>query len=116
MSLLNPTVLTKPGSNYFLKAILHDWPDTDCLKILNNLAPAMRGHTTSRLLISELVIPDRNPDPAKVLRDMTMLVISGKERSLAHWHALLGQAGFKILQVYGMDHENASIIEAVLDD
>ena len=76
----------------------------------------MRGHPHSRLLISELVIPDHNPDAAKVLRDMTMLVISGKERSLTQWHGLLGQAGFKILRVCGMDHANASIIEAVLDE
>jgi hypothetical protein len=109
-------VLTNVGSNYFLKAILHDWPDNDCLKILNNLIPAMRGYPNSRLLISELVIPDRNPDSARVLRDMTMLVIGGKERSLMQWHSLLIQAGFKILQVYGMDHANASIIEAVVDE
>lgn len=109
-------MLIKVGANYFLKAILHDWPDIDCLKILKNLAPAMRGHPRSRLLISELVVPDRNPDPAKVLRDITMLVISGKERRLAQWHILLNQAGFKILGVYGMDHSNASIIEAVLDE
>jgi hypothetical protein len=107
-------VLTNLGSNYFLKAILHAWPEHDCLKILNNLVPAMRGYSHSRLLISELVIPDRNPDPARILRDMTMLVIGGKERTLSQWRSLLGQAGFKILQVYGMDHANASIIEAVL--
>ena len=109
-------MLTHLGSNYFLKAILHDWPANDCLRILNNLVPAMRGYSHSRLLISELVIPDRNPDPARIPRDMTMLVIGGEERSLSQWRSLLGQAGFKILQVYGMDHANASIIEAALDE
>jgi hypothetical protein len=76
-------VLINIGSNYFLKAILHGWPDNDYLEILHNLVPAMRGYLHSQLLISELGLPDRNPDPAKILRDMTMLVIGGKERSLA---------------------------------
>ncbi|KAN0104260.1 S-adenosyl-L-methionine-dependent methyltransferase [Hyaloscypha variabilis] len=104
------------GSNYFFKSIFHDWPDNACLKILSNLAPAMRGYPHSKLLICELVLPDQYPEPTKVIRDITMLVIGGSERNLTQWDALLKKAGFKILNVYGAGGENSSIIEAVLDE
>ncbi|KAE9382157.1 S-adenosyl-L-methionine-dependent methyltransferase [Stipitochalara longipes BDJ] len=104
------------GSNYFLKAVLHDWPDAACLTILSNLAPAMKGHPSSRLLISDLVLPDSNPSPSAVLRDMNMLLIGGKERNVAQWDKLLSDGGFKILEIHGLRHSHASIIEAVLDE
>jgi len=104
------------GSNYFFKAILHDWPDAACLTILSNLAPAMKGHPSSRLLIADLVLPDSNPSPGVVLRDMNMLCIGGKERNVAQWEKLLGDGGFKIVEIYGLGHLHASIIEAVLDE
>ncbi len=75
----------------------------------------MRGSPHSRLLICELVLPDRNPSVGQVLRDMNMLVIAGKERNKIQWHKLLGQAGYKILDFYGLESTNSSIIEAVLD-
>lgn len=40
-----------------MHSVLHDWPDEQCRKILENLAPAMkRGF--SKLLINEIVISD----------------------------------------------------------
>lgn len=104
------------GSNYFLKSIFHDWPDKACLQILSNLAPAMRGHPHSKLLICELVLPDQYPEPAKVIRDITMLLIGGQERNLSQWHRLLQRGGFKIVNVHGVGGENSSIIEAVLNE
>ncbi|KAK0101069.1 hypothetical protein ONS96_006298 [Cadophora gregata f. sp. sojae] len=104
------------GSNYFLKSILHDWPDSSCLQILKSLAPAMRGSPSSRLLLCELVLPDRNPTIGQVLRDMNMLVIAGKERNKLQWEKLLGLAGYKVLGYYGLESPNSSIIEAVLDE
>ncbi|KAH8775107.1 O-methyltransferase-domain-containing protein [Hyaloscypha finlandica] len=104
------------GSNYFLKSIFHDWPDKACLQILSNLAPAMRGHPHSKLLICELVLPDRYPEPAKVVRDINMLLIGGQERNLFQWQGLLQGAGFKIANVHGSGGDNSSIIEAVLNE
>jgi hypothetical protein len=104
------------GSNYFLKSILHDWPDAACLTILSNLAPAMKGHPHSRLLIAEMVLLDSNPSPSSVLMDMNMLCIGGKERNVSQWKKLLGDGGFKIIEIYGVGHSNASIIEATLDE
>jgi hypothetical protein len=76
----------------------------------------MRGYNHSKLLICELVLQDQYPEPAKVVRDITMLLIGGSERNLLQWNALLKRGGFKIVKVHGVGGENSSIIEAVLDD
>ncbi|CAL3966109.1 hypothetical protein PZA11_002873 [Diplocarpon coronariae] len=104
------------GSNYLLKFILHDWPDASCHTILRNLAPALRSSPSSRLLICELILPDRNPSIGHVLRDMNMLVIGGKERSRAQWSRLLGEAGYRVVDWYGVDNAGCGIIEAVIDE
>ena len=75
----------------------------------------MKGHPTSRLLICDLVLPDHNADTGKVLRDINMLLIAGKERSISQWNSLLGQEGFKIVKVHGLGNMNSSIIEAVYE-
>lgn len=81
-----------------------------------NLAPAMRGHPNSRLLICDLVLSDQHPDAGKVLRDINMLCIGGKERSLKQWASLLSKGGFKTVKVWGEEGDFSQIIEAVLDE
>lgn len=106
------------GANYFFKSIFHDWPDSSCLRILKNLKPAMTRtptNPTPKLLITDLVLPDHSPPPGLVLRDINMLVIGGKERSLSQWEKLLGDGGFKIIGVHGQHGASAgSVIECVL--
>ncbi|MCJ1477775.1 hypothetical protein MMC13_006448 [Lambiella insularis] len=100
---------------YLFKWIFHDWPDDHCLTILANLAPAIRGHG-SKLLICDLVIPDRHPSSSMVLRDINMLQFAGKERSQKEWHELLSKGGFRINKIHGLDNQMSSIIEAEIDD
>lgn len=40
---------------YYLRHVLHDWPDHFAVKILQNLIPKMQAH--SRILVSDSVIP-----------------------------------------------------------
>ena len=82
---------------------------------LCNLTPAMKGQR-SKLLICDLVIPDRQPEPRKVLLDMNMLFITGKERSVKQWRELLGGEGFLIEKIHGLHNPGNSVIEAVLRD
>lgn len=58
-----PTLLTiKTGARvYFFHHILHDWPDKECVSILENVIKAMvPGY--SKLLIHELIVPETNAD------------------------------------------------------
>ncbi|KAB8221933.1 O-methyltransferase-domain-containing protein [Aspergillus novoparasiticus] len=74
---------------YLLKLALDNWSEAECRTILRNLAPAMRGYN-SKLLICEIVLTDSQPDLQKVLYDINMSFVAGKERSLKQWCSLRG--------------------------
>jgi hypothetical protein len=63
----------------FSHFVLHDWPDSDCKKILDNLKPAMKkGH--SKLLLHEVVLDPDNPQEIGTSADITMMgMASGME-------------------------------------
>ncbi len=86
---------------YLLRAILHDWPDADAIRILETLRPAVRkGY--SKLLIQEIVIPETRPNVRETTRDWTMLsFVSGCERTEQHWQELISSAGLRIIR-YGV--------------
>lgn len=81
---------------YYLRGILHDWPDRACLSILKNTAAVMRrGY--SKLLLDEMVLPDTNVPPKGAFLDLSMMALeTGAERSSKQWHDLLACAGLRI--------------------
>jgi len=83
------------GDAYVLSGILHDWPDDDAARIVQTIRRAAPPH--ARLLVNESVIaPGDEPDGAKWL-DLLMLVLAGgRERSEGQWRALLEGAGFQV--------------------
>jgi hypothetical protein len=83
------------GDAYVLSGILHDWPDEDATRILRTIRAAAPPH--ARLLINESVIkPGNDPDGAKWL-DLLMLVLAGgRERDEHQWRSLLEGAGFQV--------------------
>lgn len=86
------------GDAYILSKILHDWDDEAAAKILRTIrAAAPNG---ARLLVADSVIPPGNePNGAKWL-DLLMLVLQrGRERTETEWRALLEDAGFRIEQI-----------------
>jgi hypothetical protein len=97
------------GDAYLLSHIIHDWPEDQCLKILENCRQVMQPD--SKLLIIEMVLPAGDtPHPGKLL-DMSMLVITGgEERTEEEYEALLGKAGFRLTGVVPTESA-VSIIE-----
>ncbi|RDL36122.1 Uncharacterized protein BP5553_06734 [Venustampulla echinocandica] len=85
---------------YYIHRCLHDWPDSDCLVILQHLAAAMTPGV-SRLLISEIVMPRGPVDIQTAWSDINMLTFSGMERSEKQWRDLLDSAGLSIAFVHG---------------
>ncbi|KAK2616920.1 hypothetical protein QQS21_000008 [Conoideocrella luteorostrata] len=86
----------QPVSNaavYVLRMIIHDWPDAEASKILNNIALALGPKST--LLIMDTVLPDPGTIPLVKerllrVRDLTMgQVFNSKERSIQDWKDLL---------------------------
>jgi hypothetical protein len=98
-----------------LQHILHDYSsDDECRRILENIVPAMKfGY--SKLLIKELLIPDRNAPWALTSLDVNVMQsLAGQERTETQFRKLLDSAGFKIDGMW--THPNAIdvVIEASL--
>ncbi|RMJ28749.1 o-methyltransferase [Aspergillus sp. HF37] len=84
---------------YYLRHVLHDWPDEQCVRILRQLVPALGPH--SRILIDEVVIPAAGVPWQAAFMDLLMMdSLGGIERTRAEWDKLMEQAGLKILHTY----------------
>ncbi|KAL4886398.1 O-methyltransferase-domain-containing protein [Aspergillus karnatakaensis] len=96
---------------YYLRRILHDWPDAKCIQILQHLRSAMASD--SRILIDEKVLPDTNVPWQSAMADLSMMVtMAGKERSEAQWAMLAAQSGLRIAYMHG--YEDSTIFNSVI--
>jgi O-methyltransferase domain len=86
------------GDAYVLSGIIHDWDDEAATAILRTIRAAAPPH--ARLLITESVIePGNEPEGAKWL-DLLMLVLAGgRERTEPEWHTLLVAGGFEPVSI-----------------
>jgi hypothetical protein len=83
---------------YFLRHILHDWNDEQCLTILGHIHAAAPPH--ARLLVVESIIESGNAPSFAKLLDLTMLVIpGGQERTETEWRSLLARGGFELQRI-----------------
>lgn len=81
---------------YILKLILHDWDDTNAIKVLKNCREAMNSN--SKLIIIEYVIPDDfTTDQYYISMDIAMfLLLGGQERTLTEYQNLLTSANLSL--------------------
>lgn len=92
----------KGAKFYYLRHIMHDWSDEECVRILQNIVPAMGAE--SQVLIDEVVLPETNWPWQVALSDIAMMAcLGGIERSEKDWEILLDQAGLKIVDVFVYD-------------
>jgi demethylsterigmatocystin 6-O-methyltransferase len=92
---------TRGATFFYLRRILHDWPDEDCLRILKHVRDAMSSAPgKSKILIDEVVLPDVDAPWQAVMQDVSMgILFGGKERTRAQWDGLVAKAGLKISEV-----------------
>lgn len=89
---------------YYLRNILHDWPDHKCLEILDNMKAGMTSDSV--LLIDEMVLSERGAPWRATQLDMAMITcLAAMERSEAQWRDLLDAAGFYIKKVWKYTEE-----------
>lgn len=99
------------ADGYVLKHVLHDWNDSDSMRILTNCRKAMKND--SKLLVIEAVIPEGNvPHPGKFMDINMMAMTGGKERTLKEFATLFDQAGLKLHSVTATNSA-LSIMEVV---
>lgn len=99
---------------YYLHSVLHDWGDDDCVRILEQLRPAMKpGY--SKLLVNEIIVPGRNaPWPTTSMDQLVFVLGAMAERTESSWENILERAGFKVTHVYNYEMGSESLIEAEL--
>jgi len=83
---------------YLLKWILHDWDDSDCIKILSNCRRSMRPG--GRVIALELQLGEIDDPGLSSLMDLNMLVVlNGRERSAHEYSDLFAAAGLRMTRV-----------------
>jgi hypothetical protein len=86
------------GDLYLMKAILHDWQDTEAKKILGSIRKAAKP--SSKLVLYETVVPGPNEKHFAKFLDIEMVVVAGgRERTKEEFSALLASAGFRLTRV-----------------
>ncbi len=102
------------GDAYLLKSVLHNWDDTQCVRILQNCRKVMQPG--GRLLVVERVLPLGNEPSEAKLFDINMLVVlGGSERTEFEYASIFAQAGFKLTRVIAT-RSPLSIVEGVTQD
>jgi len=88
---------------YLLKSILQQWDDAHARAILENCRKAMKPG--AKLIVIERLMPERPADdPAAVMIDLHMMVISGgRARTLGEMEALIARADLKVAEVSRTD-------------
>lgn len=87
---------------YFIRFVLHDWNDDDCVRILEPVVAAMKENheQASRLYIADAIL-DAESDRFKYMVSLQMMTLVGAlERSENDFRSILGRAGLEIESIW----------------
>jgi hypothetical protein len=107
-------VMCQRAHTYYLRNVLHDWPDKECIDILSHLRDAMKpGY--SKLLINEIVFADSKLPFWYAAFDISMMAaVSGRERTKSEWEQLLAAVpGLRIEKIWQLEENAESVIEVI---
>lgn len=98
---------------YFIRRVLHDWPDEEVRQILAHQADAM-DRERSRILITETIIPEIGATATNAYMDLTMMTFGGRERTVKDFAHLFELAGLRLANVYKAPGVPMVVLEARL--
>ncbi|GFN16562.1 hypothetical protein AtubIFM55763_008151 [Aspergillus tubingensis] len=98
---------------YFVRRVLHDWPDEEVRQVLAQLAVAM-DRERSRILITETIIPEVGATATNAYMDLTMMTFGGRERTVKDFAHLFDLAGLQLANVYKAPGVPMVVLEARL--
>lgn len=103
----------KGARAYYLRNIMHDWPDEKCIIILEQIIKVM--DKDSVILIDDMVLPNQGAHWRATQLDLAMMAgLAAMERTEKQWYSMLDAAGLKVKQIYTYTPElRDSIIVAV---
>ncbi|CAG8064639.1 unnamed protein product [Penicillium salamii] len=97
---------------YYMRRIIHDWPDEKAAEILKNTQAALGPDSV--ILIDDMVLPNAGVHWYGTVLDMTMMAgLAAQERTEEQWNNLMEMAGLKIQKVYTYTSFYNSILECV---
>ena len=106
----------KNAKVYYLRTILHDWPDKQAREILGSIRVSMGND--SILLINENVLPESNVPLYSAELDVSMMALfSSLDRTRPQFQSLLDSAGFQVVNIWTpkmMVPGSGTLFEAVL--
>lgn len=97
---------------YYLKMVLHDWPNEQCKQILSHLKAAVKpGY--SKILLNEIVIPDVGAGWFETSVDILMMKVhAAQERREREWRALIGSVnGLNVRRIWDVEGAVEKVIE-----
>ncbi|CAJ1978955.1 unnamed protein product [Sphenostylis stenocarpa] len=99
----------------YMKWILHDWTDEQCIELLKNCRKAIPEKTGKVIIVDHVLRPEGNElfTDAGFAFDMILLAhnAGGKERTEENWKLLFKEAGFPRYNIIKI-HAFPSLIEA----
>jgi demethylsterigmatocystin 6-O-methyltransferase len=94
---------------YYMRNILHDWPDATCMIILKHLRAAMSDDSV--IMIDEIVVQKSESTWKQVNYDFVMMcALGGIERTKEHWQELLSGAKLRLRDVISFDKETGDSV------
>lgn len=92
-----------------LSRIIHDWPDSKAIEILEKVHSRLSNNPQNRIYIIENILNDMTGSGG--LLNLNMLVMTGGyERSLAHFSNLLNQAGFFLETIHPLNQVSSILV------
>lgn len=105
----------KGAKAYYLRTVLHDWPDKQSLLALARVREAMADDSV--LLINENTLPEVGASSFSVSLDINMMnIFAALERTEKQWVDLLERAGFRVVKIWRADYDGVgsnALFEAV---
>jgi 6-hydroxytryprostatin B O-methyltransferase len=116
-----------PADGYLVKSVLHDWPDQSAVKILANLAAAMKPG--NHLILFDIIFPPETDEedqpiiPSQIKKvmcavDLQMLVLfNSRERTMKDWITLFKRASDRLVvkSVVVLPGQPLGLIDAVYE-
>lgn len=106
-SFFSDSIIPDGADIYFIKFVINDWDDAAAVKILQNIAKAMKSaKSRSRLFLAEQIIPSKDSPfraitDRSALTDLDFFVLNGgKVRSEYEQELLLRKAGLKLIKTH----------------
>lgn len=97
---------------YYLRYIMHDYPDDKCLVILRNIKSAMARDSV--IVIDDMIIPNKGAHPHATDKDIAMMVnFAAMERTEKQWNALFATAGLKVVRAATYNETSGEGVQVV---